>query len=109
MLKVDFDVVARQHSLHLGWRYAAGDFQNPRDGILYFDSVVSLNPHNADAYAALGQCYYLLKEPRYAIAAYEKAVRLRPDFYPFRQNLAYICASVGEREKAALLLGESLR
>ena len=101
---IDFRLVAAQYSRYLGWRYAAGEFKNYRDGVLYYESLVSLYPHNAKIFADLGTLYYYLREYDDAVNAYQKAVRMEPHFMPFRQNLAMLYLLTGQNEKAASLL-----
>lgn len=103
ILAVNFKLFAWQYFQYLGWKYTFGGL-NDRDGILYYDSAVQLNPKDAQAYAYLGFCYYRLGEFDNAIAAYRKAVALKPEFYPWRKNLALIYDLVGRKKEAMNVL-----
>ena len=79
-----------------------GNYQNTRDAILYYEHAVNAN--QIEMYMALGQAYYYLGEYKNAIKTYQKAIALKPDFYPLRVQLAYIYAALGQRKKAEDLL-----
>ncbi len=85
----DQDLMQRQRQ-----RYLLGIFVNRgltsfQDGVLYFDSMVTAHPNDAQSWAGLGASYYSLKQYEQAIRALEKAVEFNPDSQEFAQQLSW--------------------
>lgn len=70
--------------------------------------VLALDPDYTNAYSLLGQCLIELKQVREAIAAFEKAVALRPsaDIYVV---LGQTYLQQGQHEEAAIAAREAIR
>jgi len=60
---------------------------------------VRKDPQNANSHFALGFFYMDTRQFAKAIAPYEEAVRLRPEYRVCLLNLAIVCDGAGEREK----------
>ena len=78
---IDFKTLSWQYCRYLGWNYAAENYQNLNDGVLYYENFTKLFPKDADAYASLGILYYRLNDYPNAIAAYQIASKLNPSKY----------------------------
>jgi tetratricopeptide (TPR) repeat protein len=64
-----------------------------------FDKAVSLKPVYPEAYNNLGVALIRLGKKRDALAAFQKAVRQKPDLAPARKNLGRVCREI-EREQS---------
>jgi tetratricopeptide (TPR) repeat protein len=58
------------------------------------------DPRNASAYFDLGNAHILLNQPRQALAAFERATRLRKDFWEAINNQALVLYEQGEVDRA---------
>ncbi len=76
LVGVDGELIKKQYARYLKWGLTTSGFQNPRDGVLYYDSLVHLYPQDARFYFNLGHYYYELKEYDNATAAFNKAKKL---------------------------------
>ena len=56
--------------------YQTKDYTNAAK---YYQASVQMNPSNAPAFQALGNCYYFTNRKAEAVAAYEKALALNPN------------------------------
>jgi TolB-like protein len=59
------------------------------------------DPQNFSSHFALGFFYNNIGQNAKAIAPFEEAVRLKPDYLPSLRNLVAACDGAGEREKCA--------
>ncbi len=66
----------------------------------YYQKVTEYVPHRADAYGMLGFCDYHLGKKEEAIASYEKAIEINPDFFWFYYNLGVIYFKDGQYKEA---------
>ena len=87
VLSVDFPLMARQRIKYVRMKYWQSAGQDLRNGVLAFEGNLRMNPHDAISWASLGYCYFGLGEYDKAVAAYQKAVALRPDFEKFQKDL----------------------
>ncbi len=73
--------------------------RNYNQALQYFNYSIKLNPGNATAYQAAGNCYYALGNKQYALAYYQRASALEPNnaqLAQFVQNLqAQVNAGAG--------------
>ena len=80
------------------------------EALYYIEKAKRLTPISAPLYEyALGQCYYLLKEYKKAIAAYEQGVAMSAAFIPNHYSQIYAYARLGmedEVHKKLKMLGE---
>ncbi len=53
--------------------------QNYNQALQYFNYSIKLNPGNATAYQAAGNCYYAMGNKPYALAYYQRASALQPN------------------------------
>ncbi|MFM9103900.1 MAG: tetratricopeptide repeat protein [Cyanobium sp.] len=58
------------------------------------------DPRNASAYFDLGNAHILLNQPRQALAAFERASRLRKDFWEAINNQALVLYEQGDADRA---------
>jgi tetratricopeptide (TPR) repeat protein len=58
------------------------------------------DPRNASAFFDLGNAHVLLNQPRQALTAFERATRLRKDFWEAINNQALVLYEKGETERA---------
>jgi len=76
-------------------------------GILYFDSAIAVNPHNADYFAHRGQAFLKSGNKEKAIQNFYFALKLNPEHSISRNNLAAIKQSEGSIDEAEKLLQEA--
>ncbi|OGX33197.1 MAG: hypothetical protein A2787_02575 [Omnitrophica WOR_2 bacterium RIFCSPHIGHO2_01_FULL_48_9] len=74
----------------------------------YYEKIVEFMPQNADAHALLGFCYYHLAEPQKAIAAYQKAVALNPQFFWSAYSLGVIYFQNQKYPQASAVLSSAI-
>lgn len=69
------------------------------------ESMIARNPSDSltclEAYASIGDCYYLKKDLPKAYKAYEKALKINPDYAPVLNNYAYYLSLEGKSLKKA--------
>ncbi len=70
-----------------GGRFEPAALKHYRD---YFKQVTKTIEGRADAYGMLGFCEYYLGNIPQAIAAHQKAIKIKPDFFWFHYNLGMI-------------------
>ena len=75
----------------------------------YYQKVTEYIPNRADAYGLLGFCYYHLDKKKEAIAAYEKAIEMNPNFFWFRYNLSMIYFKAGQYKEAYEVLKKAVK
>ena len=66
----------------------------------YFQSMIHREDTRIDAYAMMGFCYYHLGQKDKALAAYQEAVNLRPDFLWFQYDLGVIYLEQNQYQQA---------
>ena len=62
-------------------------FEDDAGAVELLQSALKINPRNEAAYDFLGTAYYNLGRYADALAAFQKAVELKPDFATARQHL----------------------
>ncbi len=67
-----------------------GHYQNYKDGYLYFDHKVRLEPDNATAWAGLGLCLFQLNHLKESIKMYQQAIALNPKLAALYYQLAIV-------------------
>jgi tetratricopeptide (TPR) repeat protein len=70
--------------------------------------VRAKNPYLAQMYAILGNCYDVAGDPKRAIDAYRKGLKIDGDETQLLYNLAVTLASTGEQDEARTLLKKEL-
>ena len=75
-----------RHSLTSGWLPTGQRRQS--QAVNAYRTALEIQPHNVDALNNLGLAYQELGQFEKAIAAYEEALRLRPDLPEVEANLA---------------------
>ena len=66
--------------------------------ILGFEKVLAQNPNHPQSHGNIGLCYAYLEKKEEALAAYERALGLDPEYAPAQQNkLALLSLQDGER------------
>lgn len=69
------------------------------------ESMIARNPSDSltclEAYASIGDCYNLKKDLPKAYKAYEKALKINPDYAPVLNNYAYYLSLEGKSLKKA--------
>ena len=89
------DFTSRHPESVEGWfglgsaRFLSDDFAKAADA---FRTVVKLKPDHALAHFNLGHCHKKLGDKTAAKAAFEEALRCRPDYQPARDALADLAA-----------------
>ena len=78
VFSVDYKKVAEERGHYLLGVFYNGDLSNYKDGIVYFDYLISQNDKDAVNYANLGSCYFALEDFSKALRYYEKALQLDP-------------------------------
>ncbi|MBI4765305.1 MAG: tetratricopeptide repeat protein [Deltaproteobacteria bacterium] len=84
-----------------------GDFE---DAIIAFKKAVDENPKDYQSYYALGRSYEKLARPKEAIASYEAALKIKPDYLPAREaaGLLYFQQKQFQEAEAHLKLARTL-
>ena len=72
--------------------------KNYSKAILGFKKVLAQNPNNPQSYGNIGLCYAYMGKKDEALAAYEKALELDPDYEPAKQNMM-VLLSLGDGER----------
>lgn len=86
----------------LGWTYMAA-LQQPEQGAEAFRRVLDIDPNDAPAQVNLATCYAGLGRHRDAVAAYEQAFALRPEYLTgqyINHEYGFTLVHLGEIEKA---------
>ncbi len=79
ILKIDASHVFSMYNLGA---IEFGINKNPLKAIDYFTSAINANPKYAEAYFARGACYQELKDKNNAMADYNMALQLKPNYEP---------------------------
>lgn len=72
----------------------------PNEAIELLNAGLKRDPRNPTAYFDLGNAHILLNQPRQALAAFERATRLRRDFWEAINNQALVLYEEGEVDRA---------
>jgi tetratricopeptide (TPR) repeat protein len=72
----------------------------PNEAIELLNAGLKRDPRNPTAYFDLGNAHILLNQPRPALAAFERATRLRRDFWEAINNQALVLYEQGEVDRA---------
>ena len=75
----------------------------------YYQLLASFSPQSVEAQAMLGFCSYLSHDTNQAIASYQQAVRLNPQFFWPYYNLGVIAYQSQEYAKAQEFFQQALR
>jgi len=75
----------------------------------YFGRKAAYTPHPADSYAWQGYCYYCLRQPINAVAAYQKAIQINPPYFWFHHNLGVIYFANQEYGQAVRSFSDALQ
>ncbi len=54
----------------------------------YYEQLAQLKPQNAEVYFNLGNTYYRLNKVGYAVLNFERALKVDPDYFDAKENLA---------------------
>jgi cytochrome c-type biogenesis protein CcmH/NrfG len=81
----DADVAQQAREAHQA--YARGDMQQAADR---YEALVQRAPEDADAWFQLGNALFRLQHPDDAVAAYSRAVQIRPDHARALYNLGVV-------------------
>lgn len=101
---IDFKLWKIYYSDHTRGRFAVEKYQNCREGVLYYESLLDLNLGSPKVYAGLGRCYEKLGEINRAVASYRKAASFKSGLYPSFSDFVYAYARVLKKEKTPTLL-----
>ncbi|OGX05391.1 MAG: hypothetical protein A2Z88_00710 [Omnitrophica WOR_2 bacterium GWA2_47_8] len=74
--------------------------QKLNDALTYYREIVELFPDSASGQAAVGFCYYYLKDDTQAAHYYQKAVALQDNLFGFYYNLGVIHFRMGKLDEA---------
>jgi serine/threonine protein kinase/tetratricopeptide (TPR) repeat protein len=86
--------------LYIDAHYAAQIEKNPQKRLAILEEMAKKYPKEKRVFYRLGLYYDNLKQYDKAIAAYEKALHLDPQFGPALNMMAYVHGDIGEFEKA---------
>jgi len=70
------------------------------EALRYFEEVVKLKPDFSEAYSALGECYYALKQNQKSLEAYKEAAKIDSGNCRHLNNLGLIYGKTGYIEEA---------
>jgi cytochrome c-type biogenesis protein CcmH/NrfG len=83
--KSPHDVARDEHDANRA--YTAGDIRHASE---LYESVVTAEPDDAEAWYRLGNARFRLQKPDEAVTAYEHAVKIRPDHAQALYNLGVV-------------------
>lgn len=83
------------------WMDAAEQFQKAAENYLF--------PYQANAYTGMGFAYQKMAKTELAMASYQKALQVNPQFDLARLHIAELLAAKGEHEKAVIQLKEVVK
>ena len=98
---------AAAHTLNLQVQLALSDWNAV---IRECNDIIALDPHDTtsllQSYSLIGDSYYTLGEPDKAFKAYEKALKIQPDYAPVLNNYAYYLSQQVKKLRKALKMSK---
>ncbi len=80
-----------------------------REALDEYRSVEQIRPDDPVLLNNIGSCLASLEQNEAALACFEKALRLKPDFAEARLNIGLLCARLSRRDEAVRWIGEALQ
>lgn len=75
----------------------------------YYREITVRQPDNAFAFYKIGYCFAALNRYQDAIAAYDRALQIRPDYYAAHANLSRALEKLGQMRAASEYMERALR
>jgi Flp pilus assembly protein TadD len=85
---------------HFGIGETYWDMGQYQDAVSEFETVLQIDPTEANALRELGASYYKLKQYPKALAAVQQSIRLKPDNPSTVRTLGFIYVKMGKKEEA---------
>ena len=79
-----------------------GHFERPDEVLRFFSAAVAIRPGSSYAFNMLGIALFRKGDVDGAIAAYQEAIRLRPEGADLHNNFAYVCLERETRVNEAI-------
>jgi tetratricopeptide (TPR) repeat protein len=84
----------------------ASDLLDDKKNTTWFDQILKINPMYGEAYETAGHFFFINRRYEEGIAAYRKAIEIKPDLWSARSQLGVLLMQTGDDVEARKLLEE---
>jgi predicted O-linked N-acetylglucosamine transferase (SPINDLY family) len=94
--------------INIGKLYSE-EFNDPQNGVKFFDQAITLNPNNYDAWIAKGVAYNLLEDNEQAVLCFLKATQINPELAIAWNNYGLVLMRLKKINEAIIAFTHAMR